>query len=207
MVLTAKLVSSIFHPMYYPVVCLAILFFTTFLEYMGLPGIIYILCLTAIFTIFLPTLLTYLYRSAFRIAPHRWQHRHERFVPYVLHLFCYYALLHILHQLHVHGLVIDVIFASILIQICCTAINCFWKVSMHAAGAGGIIGFIVAHGALFGVSPLMPIVLSILLCGVVCTSRLILRRHTLAQVNVGAAVGILCGFIGTTLTFFRGIFQ
>ena len=203
MVQAARLVSNVFHPAYYPLVCLGILFFTTFLEYMGLANIIIILCLTALFTIFFPSLLVYLHRTIYRISLHRMQHRHERFVPYTIHLLCYFLLLHILQRTNVHGLVLDVIIVSILIQICCTLVNCFWKVSMHAAGAGGIMGFLIFHGTLFGIGPIIPLIISILICGLVGTSRLILRRHTLAQVNVGSLIGILCGIAGTMLTNYR----
>lgn len=204
MLLTAKFVSSIFHPVYYPLVSLIILFFSTFLEYTQLPSMIFILINTALFTILLPSLLTHAYRSIFNIAPHMFHRRHERFFPYLFHLVSYLVLLHLLHRFNVHGLVLDVVIVSVLIQICCTLINCFWKVSAHTAGAGGIIGFLVAHGAILGVSPIWPIVISIFICGLVGTSRLILRRHTLAQVNVGSLVGILCGISGTLLSSFRG---
>ena len=207
MLLTAKLISSIFHPVYYPLVSLTLLFFCTFLEYAGIPHIIFTLCVTALFTIFLPTLLTYVYRMLFSISPQRFLLRHERFIPYTLHLVCYFVLLHILHMVNAHGLVLDVIIVSILIQACCTLINCFWKISMHAAGAGAVLGFLTAHGALFrSFSPILPIIISIIICGLVGTSRLILRRHTLSQVNVGTLMGILCGIAGTLLSSFRGFF-
>ncbi len=203
---SAKLISSIFHPAYYTLVCLALLFFTTFLEYVGIEQIIFTLSVTALFTLFVPNLLVHLYHLTFGITPDRFLHRHERFIPYVIHLLGYLVLLHILHTFNAHSLIIDVVIVSILIQICCTIVNCFWKVSMHAAGAGAIIGFLVAHGALFGVNPLIPIIVAILICGLVGTSRLILRRHTLAQVNAGALMGILCGIAGTLLSAFRGFF-
>lgn len=206
MLLTAKLISSVFHPVYYPVISLVILFFTTFLEYMSIPGKIIILCLTALFTILLPTLLTFLYRWVFSISPQKFLQRHERFVPYLIHLLCYNILLHFLQHLQVHGLVLDVVIVSILIQIACTLVNCFWKVSMHAAGAGGIIGFVVTHGVLLNYTPVLPVIISILVCGLVCSSRLVLRRHTLAQVNVGALMGLICGVAGTILSSFRGFF-
>ncbi len=205
MLLTAKVISSIFHPTYYPLIALGVLFFCTFLEFMGVPTMIFILCITALFTIFIPRLLVYLYSWAFKIHPQKFLQRHERFVPYTLHLLCYFILLHLLHVINAHSLVIDVITVSILIQISCTLLNCFWKVSMHAAGAGGVVGFLFIHGALLNFSPLMPIIIAILICGMVGTSRLILRRHTLAQVNVGTLIGVACGIFGTVLSSFRGI--
>lgn len=205
MLLTAKVISSIFHPIYYPLICLGVLFFCSFLEFMGLPTMIFILSVTALFTIFIPKLLVYCYRKLFSIHPQKFLQRHERFVPYSLHLGCYFVLVHILHSINAHSLVMDVIIVSILIQISCTLLNCFWKVSMHAAGAGGAVGFLFIHGALLNFSPLMPILIAILICGLVGTARLILRRHTLAQVNVGTLIGVSCGILGTVLSSFRGL--
>lgn len=204
MILLAKLISSLFHPTYYPLLCLAVLFYATFLSYMEPAGIIAILCLTALFTIFIPSLLVYLYRTVFSIPAHQLLQRTGRFVPYTIHLVCYYILLHWFQELNVHGLILDVLIVSILIQVCCTLINCFWKVSIHATGAGAILGFLLIHSSRLEYSPLLPIIISILLCGIVGSSRLILRRHTLAQVNAGTLLGIVCGIAGTILSSFRG---
>lgn len=204
MVLAAKLVSNLFHPTYYPMLCLCILFYFTFLQSMGMAGIASILGLTALFTIVIPSLLVFIYRKVFRIPLHDLHHRNERFVPYSIYLICYFILLHRLQTLNVHGLILDVVIVSILIQICCTLINCAWKVSIHAAGAGAIVGFLLIHCVLYEYYPLLPVIIAILLCGIVGTSRLILRRHTLAQVNAGTLLGILCGIAGTMLSSFRG---
>lgn len=204
--LIAKLISIIFHPIYYPLLCLAIIFKSTFLEYLGIDYAITVLCLTALFTIIIPLFLTHAYRYFCHIEHYQLLKRHERFVPYMVHLTSYLVLLHIMQQVHVHSLVIDIIIVSILIQVLCTIINFFWKISMHAAGAGALVGFTLIHGNLFGMSVLMTINIAILLCGLVGTSRLILRRHTLAQVNVGALMGLICGVVATLLSAFRGIF-
>lgn len=58
----------------------------------------------------------------------------------------------------------------------------FWKISIHAATAGGLLGvFLVLYGpwALVGLIPL----------AVIAWSRTVLDAHTVAQVTVGAATG------------------
>ena len=40
--------------------------------------------------------------------------------------------------------------------------------------------------------PMIVITVSIMLCGIVSSSRLVLHRHTFAQVGAGFALGLLC---------------
>ena len=88
----------------------------------------------------------------------------------------------------------------------CFFINNFTKVSVHAAGMGGLLAMVVLVKTTFGydqaqiglwsgmnlsvsVNTLMYV--TIVLTGIVCTSRLILKAHVLKDVYLGILVGIL----------------
>ncbi|GIL08507.1 MAG: hypothetical protein BroJett033_0180 [Chloroflexota bacterium] len=60
-----------------------------------------------------------------------------------------------------------------------------WQISMHTMS---ISGSVVAAGAFFGAAPALAVLPLVLLVG---AARLRLRRHTIAQVLAGAAVGVL----------------
>ena len=67
------------------------------------------------------------------------------------------------------------------------AITRFWKVSIHCATAGGLLGVLVVMfgpWALLGIVPLAAI----------AWSRVILDAHTWMQVSVGAGLGFLIGW-------------
>lgn len=73
-------------------------------------------------------------------------------------------------------------------------VNFRWKISAHAAGMAGIVAALIQimkEGSPSGDITLW-IVASILLCGMLCSARVWLRRHTLMQVIAGSAVGFLC---------------
>ncbi len=88
--------------------------------------------------------------------------------------------------------------------------NLFTKVSMHALGMGGLLGmtiltmllfsygsFVVSLGV-FGrleMSTSALLVVVILLCGVVGTSRLLLKAHTLQDMYAGFIIGLSSQFI------------
>jgi membrane-associated phospholipid phosphatase len=68
-------------------------------------------------------------------------------------------------------------------------ISRFWKVSIHCATAGGLVGVLVVLFGLWALLGLIPLAL-------VAWSRVVLDAHTWAQVTVGALLGFL---IGSTL--------
>lgn len=68
----------------------------------------------------------------------------------------------------------------------CIAVTAWWKVSLHAAVAGGAV---VMVALLYGPWALLLVVPLV----VVCWSRVVLRDHTVAQVVVGALLGPTVG--------------
>ena len=77
---------------------------------------------------------------------------------------------------------------------CALAINTRWKISAHATSMAGMTTFYVwltTHGlCLYGMLPWISG--CVLLCGAVGTARLVLDKHTPAQVYAGWALGAAC---------------
>lgn len=67
----------------------------------------------------------------------------------------------------------------------------WWKISAHATAAGGMVGMMAWFGlvGLANVNTMIWLSAVILIAGMVSTSRLILDRHTLAQVFFGLILG------------------
>ena len=88
----------------------------------------------------------------------------------------------------------NILVAALMIQIVCALINVWWKISTHTAAIGGFAGALVAFSILFAFNPIWWFCLVILIAGLVGSSRMILRQHTLTQVVVGFLVGVVLGF-------------
>ena len=88
--------------------------------------------------------------------------------------------------------------------------NLVFKVSMHAIGMGGIVGMVLITKMYFsygsftvnlwstvGVSISMStlFMISLLVTGLVCSMRLVLKAHKLDEIYVGLAVGLITQFI------------
>jgi len=75
-------------------------------------------------------------------------------------------------------------------------ITFFWKISAHAAGIFGWLGFLVAlQGAFPSTNDLlMPLIICLALCGVVPWSRLFLNAHHPKEILEGAILGFVVCF-------------
>ena len=195
LIMMAKALSAVFSPFHLPVVGLIILFLFSYLSFLPLGVKIYILLMVYTFTILLPTAMIRLYRRYQGWTRIQLGVKERRVVPYVISIMCYltcYYLLTINHASHFIG---SIVMASLIIQVVCAIINLWWKISTHSAAIGGVTGALVAFAMIFNFNPVWWICLLLLLAGMVGTSRIILKQHTLEQVVAGYLVGIVCAFL------------
>lgn len=195
----ARMLSAVFRPAYYPTVGMFILLTMTYLNLLPMGFKLTVLVLTYVFTLALPALGVWLYRKAFRLSRYDLRRQHRRTVPYAIHLLCYGGCMYVMTSFHLPRFMVAVVTVSLLIQVSCVVANVWHKVSMHSAGAGGVTGALLAYSALFGFNPTWWLCGALLLCGLVMTSRMLLRQHSLGQVAGGALIGVLCGMAGVLL--------
>ncbi|MFT3948892.1 MAG: hypothetical protein QM763_18150 [Agriterribacter sp.] len=73
--------------------------------------------------------------------------------------------------------------------------NIYFKISMHATGAGGLIGFFTV---LLYLSPgvvSIPFAFAVLIAGITCTARLLVSDHNMADVILGLTAGFISQWI------------
>lgn len=196
LVYTAKFISMLFRPIYYPLLCSCILFIFTPLALLPLQYKLLELGTMFVFTIAFPMVLTTMYLKLAHIDKTEMRKRENRILPYCIFIICYTVYLYMMHNANATYLQVSVIIVALLIQITCTIVSFWWKVSVHAAGAGAIISAIAAYGAIFQFNPLFWMSIAIIVAGVVGTSRMILRQHSLSQVTTGIIIGLVCGYYG-----------
>jgi membrane-associated phospholipid phosphatase len=89
-----------------------------------------------------------------------------------------------------------IVAAAMSIQVVCALINVWWKISTHTAAIGGVAGALFVFGELFGFNPVWWLCVVMILAGLLGSSRMILRQHSLLQVVAGFWVGVVCAFFG-----------
>ena len=195
-ILTARVVSMVFTPFYLPIVGLMALFFLSYLSLMPTAYKLQVLTLVYLFTILLPTVLIHLYRKYQGWNLIELGHKERRMVPYVISILCYFFCVYIMDMLHIPHFMGTIVSAALAIQIVCALINVWWKISTHTSAIGGVAGALFVFGELFGFNPVWWLCLVLILAGVLGTSRMILRQHSLAQVVAGFWVGVICSVLG-----------
>ena len=145
-----------------------------------------------VFTIMLPTLLIHVYRRYQGWNLIELGHREKRMIPYVLSIISYFTCVYVMERLHMPHFMGSIIVAALAVQIVCALINLWWKISTHTAAIGGVAGSLFAFSYYLGFNPVWWLCLVIIVAGMVGSSRMILRQHSLSQVVGGFAVGFIC---------------
>lgn len=151
-----------------------------------------IVCEVFILTCFLPVLcISILYKLGF-VGHWALRNRTDRAIPllvnWIFYVLCTCALN---FQGFPKWALAFYIGASILAFIC-WFVSFWWKISAHASGLAGlmVVSFSIFFRCPYLVSQWIPLII-VVITGLVCSIRVYLGRHTLAQVTVGAIVGTI----------------
>lgn len=195
LVRAAHVISMIFTPFCLPVVGMLVLFVFSYLSLLpwGYKGMV--LAIVCIFTMLMPVVLITIYSKLQGNNKLDLSYKDHRMVPYVLSIMSYMCCVYVMRAINTPLFMSNIIIVALIIQVICAIINVWWKISAHMAAIGGFSGALLVFAIIFNFNPLWWFSLLILLSGILGTSRMILRQHTLAQVVGGYVTGFLCSMI------------
>lgn len=191
-ILAARVASIVFTPFYLPILGLAALFFVSYLNQYPSSYKFFVLAVVYFFTILFPTFLIHLYRRYQGWSLIELGHKERRIVPYIISILCYFTCLYLMEQMHIPYFMRSIVAAALIIQIVCALINVWWKISTHTAAIGGVAGALFVFSEVFRFNPMWWFCLVVIIAGILGTSRMILRQHTLLQVVIGFLTGFAC---------------
>lgn len=203
LIIASRVISSIISPFYLPMFGVIALFMFTYLGMLETWMKLRVLLIVYLFTAIIPTYLIRIYQYYHGWTPIQLGQKERRMVPYVISIVCYFACYYILNVLHMPHFIGTVIIAALAIQVVCALINLRWKISTHSAAIGGVIGSVIAFSFLFTFNPTWWLFLLFFMAGLVGTSRMILRQHTLMEVSMGFIMGIIVAFL--SVIYYRNI--
>lgn len=193
-ILAARVASMVFTPFYLPFIGLLALFVFSYMSLMPWQYKVTVLTLVYFFTILLPTLLIHLYRRYQGWSLIEIGQKKRRMIPYIIAILSYFTCYYVMSVQRIPQFMANILVAALVIQIVCAIINIWWKISTHTAAIGGFAGALLAFSLLFVFNPIWWLCVIFLVAGVVGSSRMILRQHTLTQVLVGFLIGVFFGF-------------
>ena len=193
-ILAARVASMVFTPFYLPFIGLVALFIFSYMSLMPWQYKLTVLTLVYFFTILLPTLLIHLYRRYQGWSSSDLGRKERRMVPYIIAILCYFTCYYVMNVQRIPQFMANILMAALVIQVVCAIINIWWKISTHSAAIGGFAGALLAFSLLFAFNPIWWLSVILIIAGVVGSSRMILRQHSLTQVVVGFLIGMFAGF-------------
>jgi len=84
---------------------------------------------------------------------------------------------------------------SVLVQVVLLPISMRWKISVHLAAIGGLIGGFLSLAFRLQENPVFLLSSLIIVAGMIGTARLILSKHTEYQIYAGFTTGFLILFL------------
>jgi membrane-associated phospholipid phosphatase len=194
-ILTARVMSMVFTPFYLPILGLVALFFLSYLSLLPWSYKVFVLAMVYLFTILLPTFLIHIYRKYQGWSLLEMGIKERRMIPYIISILCYFTCYYLMNVMRIPRFMGNILVAALIIQMACALINVWWKISTHTAAIGGVAGALIAFSFIFGFNPIWWLCLVLFLAGMVGTSRMILRQHSLSQVVTGFFIGLFSAFI------------
>lgn len=197
MKIAAKLISSFFHPLIMPVIGLLIIFNTdSYINYtipMELKRAVVIIVGTTTFII--PLLISLLLLNRKLINSLEMETQKERVIPYAFTIIFYVFTLYMLKRAPISPIIFNFVIGATLSVIIAFIVNIKWKISAHMIGIGGLVGALICISIMLEIYITPYIILTLLMAGLVGSSRLILKAHTQLQIYVGFFVGVMCQII------------
>ncbi len=188
----AQVISDLFSPIVLPAYMMAVALWLTPLavlpESTRLISMAVVVGLTAI----VPTAVIFTLIKLGKVKDVSLPSRPERLIPYGVSIVCYGLTVGFLFMVHAPHWLAAFFTGAALASLCAALVTLKWKISAHSTSVGGVAAAVTWMGAtgLLIHGPMWWITGVILLCGMVGTSRLILSRHTPAQVFAGYALGV-----------------
>jgi membrane-associated phospholipid phosphatase len=203
----ARIISVVFHPLLLVTYLLLLLayFLPSALYPVTIEGTMTFILFMFVLTFVLPVLNIAMFRVLGAVQSFTLEKRVERVRPFLLIALLYCFVTYLFYSKWRVGMD-DGLLRLLLIIDCLVVlaaiITIFYKISIHSMGVTGLLGILLPlNKAAENNLLLVPTIITIVIAGVVMSSRLQLNSHTPREVMVGSVVGFSTGFFGMIILF------
>lgn len=202
----ATLFSWILHPVLIPIYSLGIVLYSYPYHYQYIPSNTWNITLITLFlmTILFPALIILIMKKLQIVNDYDISEQKQRIFPYLIYVFFYLLSFLTFKPKEIASVVFmeDPLIATILLGATLSLmigffLNNFIKVSMHTNGCANLFAFACLLSHFTQKNLFILILISLVLVGLVGSSRIFLRMHTPREVYYG----FFCGLVGQSLSF------
>jgi len=186
---TAFFLSSIFQPLLFPTYSMILLFqvgnFAVFDFRYKLSAVFSIFLLTAI----IPLIVIIILKKMGVVSSIQLASRNQRTVPYLFTIVSYIPAIIFLYRIYMPSYIVGMMTGVMVSTIVIMLINLKWKISAHLSAMGGLFAAIILVSYRLAINPVALLTFTSILAGMIATSRIMLKVHTLMQTFVGFLIG------------------
>jgi len=193
----AAIISNVFHPLYMPVLGMAIILngndIYRLIVSPALAWFIYLVFL--VFTVLFPVFTILGLRVTKVVSSIHLPTREERRIPLLLgtlfFMMAYWLVRSVNEIMTINFIMVAGVFTLVLLLI----LNNFIKLSVHMAGIGGLTGMLTAIAGTFTLNSDWYLFGAVLASGLTGFARLQLKAHSVSEVALGYCVGFLSQYV------------
>lgn len=187
---TAKIVSTILHPVLIPTLGFILLFNTGFyFSYLSWEAKRYVLLVVFFTTCILPLLSVAVLALNAKFDTSMTNTR-DRLLPYMFTSVFYYIGYMLLSKISSYPVFKVLMLSSALVVIGLLIVTLKWKISSQMAAIGGLTGALLALSFRTGVNPVWAVLIVVLVSGIAGTLNLLQEKHNIWQVIAGYFWGL-----------------
>jgi len=194
----ANLVSYVFHPLILSTLLIVVLFFfaPALLQPINAANVYPVLGAIFVLTFVIPIFSVGMLKLTKSISSLKLENHKERFMPFFF-IAVYYGLTAYLfaYKLQLSEVIVVIFSATSAVIFIVAIVSLGYRISAHSAGAWGIVGYLVSiHFKFSGGELLYPLIGSIIIAGLISSSRLALNSHKPSEVYLGGLLGFIICF-------------
>jgi hypothetical protein len=195
----AHLFSYVFHPLFIPIYVTAFMLYVHPSCFAGLSLGEKSRSMAAITvnTIFFPGLTVLLLKGLGFIQSIFLRTQKDRIIPYIASGTFYFWTFWVLKNQQYPPLMVSFMLGVFINAYAGLLANIYIKISMHAMGMGGVLGFFLIVMKTNTMLMTWPLAAALLITGLVCTARMIVSDHRPKEIYAGLLLGIACQVIAS----------
>ncbi len=189
----ATIVSYVFHPVFMPTMMAIALYQLAPASFAGITpsNIGKILLPIVINTLLFPIVTTLLIKGVGFIDSIHMHNPKDRIIPLIGSMIFYFWAYNVAKNMQFPFLLRTLLLGGFWGVIAVFMINIFFKISMHTAAAGSVLGILLVLMFSSPINMAVPFFIALFIAGLVGTSRMILSAHRSGEIWLGYIVGIL----------------
>ena len=194
----AMLLSYVFHPIFIPIYCIAFLVMVhpTYFSGFSMQQKKFTIVIASLNLVFFPLMAILLLKAVGFIQSIFLHTQKDRIIPYMAYgIFSFWAYTVFKGQPIYPPIIASFILGIFLAGSGGLIANIYFKISMHALGAGGFTGLFLIISFGNSMAMIWPLALAICISGMVCTARMLLNSHTEKEIYTGFLLGILAQLV------------